>query len=94
MITRRGFFGLFGAAAVAAVVKPTYFFAPIGGWTSDSIINPYEPDLIINPYDLWADPLTPEMVDSSLFGLRYYQVATGFNWLGIQRASYPGKLAN
>jgi hypothetical protein len=36
LTTRRGFIGMLGAVAV----KPTYFFAPVGGWTSDVIINP------------------------------------------------------
>lgn len=41
-MNRRGFLrSLLGAAVVAA--KPTYFFAPIGGWSSPTIINPYEP---------------------------------------------------
>ena len=40
-MNRRSFLrGLFGAAAVATA--PTYFFAPIGGWKSDTIVNPNE----------------------------------------------------
>ena len=38
-INRRSFLRrLFGVATAAAA--PTYFFAPIGGWKSDTIINP------------------------------------------------------
>lgn len=37
---RRSFFrGLFGAVAVAST-NPVSFFAPIGGWSSDVLINP------------------------------------------------------
>lgn len=35
LTTRRGFLGILGAAATTS-----YFFAPIGGWSSDLIINP------------------------------------------------------
>jgi hypothetical protein len=35
LTTRRGFIGMLGAAAATS-----YFFAPVGGWTSDVIINP------------------------------------------------------
>ena len=39
MLSRRGFLGLFaGAAAHKAGRK--FFFAPIGGWKSDVIVNP------------------------------------------------------
>ena len=31
-MNRRSFLGLFGAASASAIVKPTYFFAPAGGW--------------------------------------------------------------
>lgn len=41
MMDRRSFFrGLFGAVAVAST-NPVSFFAPIGGWSSDVLINPY-----------------------------------------------------
>jgi hypothetical protein len=36
---RRGFLKMLGLAAPVAIA-PTYFFAPIGGWKSDVIINP------------------------------------------------------
>jgi hypothetical protein len=41
-LTRRGFLQLFGLAAPVAAVAPTYFFAPVGGWHSDTIVNPNE----------------------------------------------------
>jgi hypothetical protein len=31
-MNRRSFLSLFGSAAAVAVTKPTYFFAPVGGW--------------------------------------------------------------
>lgn len=39
-MNRRGFLKLFGGAAVAASANPVRFFAPIGGWKSDVIVNP------------------------------------------------------
>lgn len=33
-MNRRSFLSLFGSAAAVAAVKPTYFFAPVGGWKS------------------------------------------------------------
>jgi hypothetical protein len=40
VVNRRGFLKLLGMAAPAAVVAPKYFFAPLGGWTSDVIVPP------------------------------------------------------
>jgi hypothetical protein len=31
-VNRRSFLSLMGFAAPAVIVKPTYFFAPLGGW--------------------------------------------------------------
>jgi hypothetical protein len=48
-MNRRGFLGMLGVAAVA----PTYFFAPIGGWKSDLILNPADlpkPQIITTPW--------------------------------------------
>lgn len=42
-MNRRSFLKLFAAAGPAAAIAPTYFFAPIGGWKSDLIINPNLP---------------------------------------------------
>lgn len=39
-MNRRSFLRLFAAAAPVAAVAPTYFFAPVGGWKSDVIVNP------------------------------------------------------
>jgi hypothetical protein len=39
-LSRRSFLGMLGLGAATAAVAPTYFFAPIGGWKSDTIINP------------------------------------------------------
>ena len=48
---RRSFLKLFGLAAPIAAVAPTYFFAPIGGWHSDVIFNPYGSDLQASALD-------------------------------------------
>lgn len=56
-MNRRGFLKLLGMAAPVAAVAPKYFFAPIGGWKSDVILNPgYHFDTII------ADDLVGSMV--------------------------------
>lgn len=50
-LSRRGFFRLLGAAAVAPVLEPIakrYFFSPIGGWKSDVIVNPGNQFLTVN----------------------------------------------
>ena len=39
-MNRRSFLQLFGMAAPVVAAAPTYFFAPIGGWKSDVILNP------------------------------------------------------
>lgn len=41
-LTRRGFLKMLGMAAPVAAVAPKYFFAPIGGWTSDVIVRPFD----------------------------------------------------
>lgn len=38
---RRSFLRLLGFTAPVIAAKPTYFFAPIGGWESEVIANPY-----------------------------------------------------
>lgn len=38
---RRSFLKLFAAAGPVAAAAPTYFFAPVGGWKSDTIVNPF-----------------------------------------------------
>jgi hypothetical protein len=60
---RRSFLrNLLGAAPVIAVA-PKYFFAPIGGWKSDVIVNPGEAIFYLAP-DQWGladvDALTLE----------------------------------
>ena len=40
-MNRRSFLKLLGAAGPVAAVVPTYFFAPVGGWKSDVIVNPF-----------------------------------------------------
>jgi len=42
-MNRRSFLKLFATAGPAAVVAPTYFFAPVGGWHSDVIFHPADP---------------------------------------------------
>jgi hypothetical protein len=42
-VNRRAFLKLFAAAGPVAAIAPTYFFAPIGGWRSDVIVNPLFP---------------------------------------------------
>jgi hypothetical protein len=63
-MNRRGFLKLFASAAPVAVVAPTYFFAPIGGWKSDVIVNP-DYYGIQWPYTIGGD------VDG---GMAYYEV--------------------
>lgn len=50
-MNRRDFLRLFAAASPAAAVAPTYFFAPVGGWKSDLILNPYESSVPLGPVD-------------------------------------------
>lgn len=40
-MNRRSFLKMMGSVAPVAAVAPTYFFAPVGGWKSDVIINPH-----------------------------------------------------
>lgn len=40
-MNRRAFLRILAGAAPVAVVAPKYFFAPVGGWKPDVIINPY-----------------------------------------------------
>lgn len=41
-MNRRSFLKIFAAAGPVAAVAPTYFFAPVGGWKSDVIVNPLQ----------------------------------------------------
>lgn len=40
-MNRRNFLKLFASAAPVAAVAPKYFFAPLGGWHSEVIANPF-----------------------------------------------------
>lgn len=40
-MNRRSFLKLFAAAGPVAAAAPTYFFAPVGGWKSNMIVNPF-----------------------------------------------------
>jgi hypothetical protein len=56
LITRRGFFGLFGAASATAIVAPkTYVFAPRGGWFDPKYdvldINKWRPEPMVDAVD-------------------------------------------
>lgn len=55
-MNRRVFLRLLGAAAPVAAVAPTYFFAPVGGWKSDVIVNPFQDrlDRALAMVDDWA----------------------------------------
>lgn len=44
-ISRRGFMGMLAAATASR----TYFFAPVGGWKSDLIINPNDIRTLTTP---------------------------------------------
>ena len=48
-MNRRSFLKLFAAAGPVAAVAPTYFFAPVGGWKSDVILNPWD---TLTPYQV------------------------------------------
>lgn len=66
-MNRRGFLKLLGAAAPVALAKPTYFFAPVGGWASDVIINPSEEGLLpyaVNngSYSTWINKTPAEIL--------------------------------
>jgi hypothetical protein len=39
-LSRRGFLRMLGAVAPAATLAPKYFFAPVGGWKSETIVPP------------------------------------------------------
>lgn len=41
-VSRRSFLRLLGMAAPVAAAAPKYFFAPVGGWHSDVIANPFD----------------------------------------------------
>lgn len=77
-ITRRGFLGLLGAFA-ASCALPVLKAEPIA-----SIPSPTFNGKLIS-----TDPS-----DSSLWGLRYWQVPDhSGSWMGIERSSYPGRLS-
>lgn len=58
---------LLGAAPVIAVA-PKYFFAPIGGWKSDVLINPPEVMFYMNPSDITRlEDIRDEAIYHNLF---------------------------
>lgn len=81
-MNRRSFLRLFGAAAPIIAAKPTYFFAPIGGWKSKSIVNPFEPGEAM----FFLDPLqwTVGLPSKPFYGGSYMRIpivyaVRGFN---------------
>ncbi len=48
-VSRRSFLRLLGLLAPVVAAAPKYFFAPIGGWKSDVIVNPI--DIAYMPID-------------------------------------------
>lgn len=57
-MNRRSFLRLFGAAAPIIAAKPTYFFAPIGGWESAEIVNPFLNNISASTLDDWVDQIS------------------------------------
>jgi len=92
---RREFLRMLGMAGPVAAAAPTYFFAPIGGWHSDVIVNPNRKVVIVsNPsgpsswvkqYFLDAQA-RGESIEHLLWGLPYYQTKPPAEYLGISRA--------
>lgn len=95
---RRSFLKLFAAAVPVAAVAPTYFFAPVGGWKSDTIINPSE--MIVDNdrmYFVGKDGiyenglLISSNIDPDLWGLAYWQTKPPHlsdTYLGIARTMH------
>lgn len=89
---RRSFLKLFAAAGPVAAVAPTYFFAPIGGWKSDVIVHP-KVIMVSNPTGpSWVKErflADDHALDSALYGLAYWQVASSGDWVGLSRSAAP-----
>lgn len=91
-MNRRGFLKLFGNAAIVASTNPVHFIAPIGGWTSDVIINPNglsETAVEAIELEQW---MSLESSASGIFGVKYWLTSGSGSFAGIERASYPGKM--
>jgi hypothetical protein len=68
-MNRRNFLKLFASAAPVAVVAPTYFFAPVGGWhkTPGQVLYSLRPEgltyrLSSPNVNLGGECLTPEVI--------------------------------
>lgn len=90
-ISRRKFFGLFGAVTTAAIVAPkTYIFAPVGGWQRSKILT--VSDTIAMQRQILESDIDG-LFYSNLDGLLYWQTALHSGvYAGISRGVYPGKL--
>lgn len=91
-MNRRSFLKLFAAAGSVAAVAPTYFFAPVCGWKSDTIINPN--GMIVDKDRMYFvgkegiyenGLLISSPVDPELWGLPYWQTRSSGAYLGISR---------
>ena len=83
---------MFGAGMATVATNPVRFFAPIGGWKSDVIINPLSAGLPIGEL-LDGCEFGVGSLPSALWGLRYWQIpANAGSWAGLERSTYPGNL--
>ncbi len=72
-MNRRGFIRLLGIGAASAVV-PKYFLPPIGGWRSDTIVNPYD---------------DPNFIGNRVFTIGSYADYFSFSDLALQTSINP-----
>lgn len=94
-MNRRSFLKLFTAVTVA----PTYFFAPVGGWKSDTIINPNE--IVVDNDRMYFMSkegiyenglLISSPIDPELWGLPYWTTRPPYlsdTYMGIARSGAP-----
>jgi hypothetical protein len=89
-MNRRSFLKLFAAAGPVAAVAPTYFFAPVGGWKSDVVVNPNSVPTLDRVYFLGKNGIyeNGKLISTSpeLWGLPYWQVNDSGVYAGISRS--------
>jgi hypothetical protein len=75
MMDRRSFLRMLGLAAPVAAVAPTYFFAPVGGWKSDVIINLFDTDFPVETVEFQVNAIELEAWVETIPGLESHFMA-------------------